>query len=188
MHHLPFNRMQLWTFPSQRDNEVSSGAENEAVVCPGGSWGLWKQAEPGLCRGGASPEIPPGWLLIGHQGLLGNTFYLCQKIVHFHLRRVITWQFVASEKRSLLQIVEKSHVMSIPVIWNPKLSSLNTQEQNEVCSIGSLAGETFSSLLTLLTSSHSDCFVYCFSVFQILSLFVLSTVENVIWVASKRNH
>lgn len=46
----PFNRMQLWTFPSQRDNEVSSGAENEAVVCPGGSWGLWKQAEPGLCR------------------------------------------------------------------------------------------------------------------------------------------
>lgn len=35
MHHLPFNRMQLWTFPSQRDNEVSRGAENEAVVCPG---------------------------------------------------------------------------------------------------------------------------------------------------------
>lgn len=51
MHHLPFNRMQLWTFPSQRDNEVSSGAENEPVVCPGGSWGLWKQAEPGLCSG-----------------------------------------------------------------------------------------------------------------------------------------
>lgn len=32
---MPFNRMQLWTFPSQRDNEVSRGAENEAVVCPG---------------------------------------------------------------------------------------------------------------------------------------------------------
>ena len=25
----------------------------------GGSRGLLKQAEPGLCRGGASPEIPP---------------------------------------------------------------------------------------------------------------------------------
>lgn len=36
MHHVRLNRMQLWTFPSQRDNEVSSGVENEAVVCPGG--------------------------------------------------------------------------------------------------------------------------------------------------------
>lgn len=45
--------MQLWTFPSQRDNEVSRGAENEAVVCPGrvGGMGLWKQTEPGLCGG-----------------------------------------------------------------------------------------------------------------------------------------
>lgn len=51
MHHVPPNRMQLWTFPSQRDNEVSSGAENEAVVCPGGRGGLWKQAEQGLCEG-----------------------------------------------------------------------------------------------------------------------------------------
>lgn len=81
MHHLPFNRMQLWIFPSQRDNEVSSSAENEAVVCPGGSWGPSKQAEPGLCRGGASPEIPPSWLLTEHQVLLGNTFYLCQKML-----------------------------------------------------------------------------------------------------------
>lgn len=30
---LPFNRMQLRIFPSQRDNEVSSSEENEAVVC-----------------------------------------------------------------------------------------------------------------------------------------------------------
>lgn len=61
IHRLPFNRMQLWIFPSQRDNEVSSGAQNETVVCPWvgvleGGGGLWKQAEQGLCRRGASPE------------------------------------------------------------------------------------------------------------------------------------
>lgn len=170
MHHLPFNRMQLWIFPSQRDNEVSSGAENEAVVCPGGSWGLWKQAEPGLCRGGASPEMPPSWLLIGHWGLLGNTFYLCQKIAHFHLRHVITWQFVASEKRSLLQIVEKSHIMSNPRHLESKSYRLSTLK-NKMKSVLSARWQMRLSLLSsLFKPSHSPT-VFVRIVFQIFSLF-----------------
>lgn len=55
----PFNRMQLWIFPSQRDNEVSSGAENEAVVCPGGHGAGGSKLNQVFVGGGASPEILP---------------------------------------------------------------------------------------------------------------------------------
>lgn len=124
-----------------------------------GSWGLLKQAEPGLCKGGQSISRDTSKLTIDRTpGVARLHFLTCAKRLSiFTWERVITWQFVGWEKRSLLQIVEKSHIMSIPVIWNPKLSSLNTQEQNEVCSVCPLTDETFSSLRTLLTSSQSDC-------------------------------
>lgn len=46
----PLSRMQLWIFTPQRDNEVSSGAKNEPVVLPRGSWGLSWLPEPALCK------------------------------------------------------------------------------------------------------------------------------------------
>lgn len=87
----PFNRMQLWIFPSQRDNEVSSGAENEAVVCPGGHGaGGSKLNQVFVERGSISRDTAKPTIDRTPGGLLGNTFYLCQKIVHFHLRHLIT--------------------------------------------------------------------------------------------------
>jgi len=51
--------MQLRIFPSQRDNEVSSGVENEAVVCPGGHGTCGGKLNQVFVGGGASPEMPP---------------------------------------------------------------------------------------------------------------------------------
>lgn len=55
----PLSRMQLWIFTSQRDNEVSSGAKNEPVVLPRGSWGLFWLPEPAFCRTTHLQRYPP---------------------------------------------------------------------------------------------------------------------------------
>lgn len=56
----PLSRMQLWIFTSQRDNEVSSRANNEPVLLPRGSWGLWLPEQPNI-----SKDIPLS--LIGYR-------------------------------------------------------------------------------------------------------------------------
>lgn len=70
------------------------------LFVPGGwgSWGLWRPTEPGLCGGrsvwggwwGSSLKKPWCGLLIASPGCLDTHLGLCQKIVHFHLRNVIT--------------------------------------------------------------------------------------------------
>lgn len=66
MHLLPFNRMQLWIFPSQRDNEVSSSAENESVVCPRGHGACGSKLNQVFVGGSISRDTSM-LTVIGHQ-------------------------------------------------------------------------------------------------------------------------
>lgn len=114
MSSLPFNRMQLWIFPSQRDNKVSSGAKNEAVVCPG--WGheacgceLNQSFVGGVwdgCISRDTSKLTVDRTLELRGELLGNTFFVCQKNLFSPETHLQPDSMRGSQRRSLLQIVE----------------------------------------------------------------------------------
>lgn len=99
----------------------SAAFENEAVVCAercGWGWGWWWWWSRGPVEAGWTRALLEGgcgitwryflcWLLTGSLGCL-VTNLTWAKMCPFLQRNVITWQFTASEKRSLLGIVEKA--------------------------------------------------------------------------------
>lgn len=122
---------------------------------------------------GASPEIPPSWLLIGHWGVARWHFLPVPKDCPF-----------APETCYYLTVCRFWEKVIIADCWkvsyhvNPhhlESTAINTEEQDEVCSVRLLTDEPFSSVFTLLTCSQSDWLFFfwqnSFSVFQITSLF-----------------
>lgn len=109
--------------------------------------------------GGISRDTPE--LIIDRT--LGVAFYLCQEILLFspetlyYDMTVFHW-----EKRSLLQIVEKSHFLPIPQHLKSKAIIFQHSGTNEVCAVGLLTDDSL--LLTALRCFFSFCsdFFFCF--------------------------
>lgn len=167
---LPFNRMQLWIFPSQRDNKVSSGAENEAVVCSGrgheacgcelnqffvGGVCVWRG-----CISRDTSKLTIDRTLERRGELLGNTFFMCQKNLFSPETHLQPDSMRGLREGHYCRLLKVSYHVS-PIIWNPKPSSLSTQRKR---TRWQLTVQTFVPLVFLHIHPHKSTFVVLYEI------------------------
>lgn len=176
MRRLPFTRMQLWTFPSQKDNEVSSVWEWGRCLCGEvGGWGrgVSRGLNPGFVGGRVGEHLWRCllcWPLTGSLGCL-VTNLTWAKTYQFSQRNVISWQFAASEKRSLLGIVEKASVAR--QLASSAIISQQSGTKSSLLGRRLLTEETLSSpVFSLFTSlKRQTSFCQCVCRYQTLPVF-----------------